>query len=99
MVKLASHYIPLPHRGRTGTVYATRKQLEEVLGTPTLDDRSSDSKVTFVYVFETNEGLVHVRDYWWNPETEQSVSAETPEAQDLVNEFLKNLGVRLEDGI
>jgi hypothetical protein len=99
MVKLAPHYIPLPGRGRTGTVYAARKQLEDVLGPPTLDERPSDSKVTFVYVFETDEGLVHVRDYWWNPETEQSVSAETPEAQELVKEFLKSLNIKLEDKI
>jgi len=79
-MRVALHHVrPLPHPellsegpyGRTGTVFAPRSRLEDVLGAP--DVTPIDDKVKVRWMIDTPRGAVCVRDYWWNQATEWSV--------------------------
>jgi hypothetical protein len=94
MIHKAKEHHDIPGRGRSGTVYLTKEEFAKVFGPPQYTCTEPDVKVTFIHTFYTAQGLVHVRDYWWNPETELSISAETVPAQAILHMLLNEHGIK-----
>jgi hypothetical protein len=83
--------------GRLATLWATRGELEAVFGPPQWElsnEDVSDGKVTYIFQFDTPRGPVHVRDYWWNQENEQSIAAENTKAALWLRSFMRNHGYK-----
>lgn len=84
----------LTWHGRMGTCYADNGLLLHILGEP--NRLSLCDKVTVGWIFATPHGIAEIRDYWWNPHVEWSLSGENRDSVEDLSAALIALGASVE---
>ena len=101
-VNIVSGPVSVPGH-RIGTAFMTYDKAIELFGPPNQEDLSNDGldgcgKVHFSWAIKTPRGMAEIRDYWWNPNDQQSIAASNANAYWWIRGWLKLKGIKAECG-